>query len=1008
MLQRVTNSMMHGMLLSDMQSNLAKMLEIQKQLATQKKFSRPSDNPIDVTRSLSMDTTITENGQYRRNLDDALTWLNNTETAFDQITSVYQQVRQLAVYAGDGGLVDVDMGAIAEQLYQLQEEMRNAANYEVEGRFLLSGLSTGVRPFVRDSSGRVVYKGSTMPVYFEMERQQLGRVSFTGRDVFQVNEKKYTLRSFEVPLDFTWKGRDEIIQLQVGDQVVKARLSERWQDEKLDNVADSTDYDRFREASELEGYSLDDVAKALNDSIEMGDLKRLVSVSVEKDTAKGVQRLVIRSHNGLPVRLTSWPETDIPKLSQGVRGVDVPLAPPFVADASSTLTVDFGNGVTHDVAVAGKTLSQIADELMKVPGLWAERKTDGTNEWLLVVSRDPSRSFSIRSTGNVATDVFGSDTVLSSEVQKNVDHSHIDLARLLGMETSLKSTEVSPAWNVDTTASPLHWKFMAGGKRGELFINGDPNLTMEDLAQRINAVMGEWVEAVVELDEPDGASPSPDPLGNSGSNAEEATKRLILRTRDGSPLVVYDGERAGANYASQLGVDTSVRGAGPLTYPSDGAGPFDENMPALVEVRVGDETYTVKLCRLRHDTGEKVAEAIVAQVNQMAGERLLDVDNLSSSDDFAILSLTGQPVSIVDRGYGDPVYGQYTGGVAIQLGIAYGVTGGGVPGNTAAGADGTVRISSLGRWVDVPVLATDDVKSFLDRARDLAGDWLDLSYFDPSLSNPPGGTNVSFSISAKDGSPVSIFDLSGSASSVFNMGTGLSGSSLGAWTPVAGDVLTISVNGVTHSIDLYDESKGQPIVSNLDELADLVNARFQGQDLVAQTVDMGGGSKRLVITSPRGYVVNVDESAMSAGTQLGLNGTSSSRGGYGPFNQRVQVRTLGNQTKQDFFGVMDDLINAVRNEDRRGISDHLLKKVTDWGDNLLRCRTECGALINRYENTQARLKQNNVNLTELQSKISDVDLAEAATQFQMAQAVYQASLAVIARIIQPTLVDFLR
>jgi len=65
-------------------------------------------------------------------------------------------------------------------------------------------------------------------------------------------------------------------------------------------------------------------------------------------------------------------------------------------------------------------------------------------------------------------------------------------------------------------------------------------------------------------------------------------------------------------------------------------------------------------------------------------------------------------------------------------------------------------------------------------------------------------------------------------------------------------------------------------------------------------------------------------------------------------------------------------------------------------------------LINRYENTQARLKQNNVNLTELQSKISDVDLAEAATQFQMAQAVYQASLAVIARIIQPTLVDFLR
>ncbi|MDR9770411.1 hypothetical protein [Acetomicrobium sp.] len=38
----------------------------------------------------------------------------------------------------------------------------------------------------------------------------------------------------------------------------------------------------------------------------------------------------------------------------------------------------------------------------------------------------------------------------------------------------------------------------------------------------------------------------------------------------------------------------------------------------------------------------------------------------------------------------------------------------------------------------------------------------------------------------------------------------------------------------------------------------------------------------------------------------------------------------------------------------------------------------------------------------------DTDLAEAVTKFAMAQAVYQASLATIARIIQPTLVDFLQ
>ena len=82
----------------------------------------------------------------------------------------------------------------------------------------------------------------------------------------------------------------------------------------------------------------------------------------------------------------------------------------------------------------------------------------------------------------------------------------------------------------------------------------------------------------------------------------------------------------------------------------------------------------------------------------------------------------------------------------------------------------------------------------------------------------------------------------------------------------------------------------------------------------------------------------------------------------------------------DFFGTLDDLIAAVKSEDRRGISDHLLGKITAWGDNLLKCRTECGALVNRYDNTELRLKENNLNLTDLRSKISDVDLAEAASQ----------------------------
>ena len=77
-------------------------------------------------------------------------------------------------------------------------------------------------------------------------------------------------------------------------------------------------------------------------------------------------------------------------------------------------------------------------------------------------------------------------------------------------------------------------------------------------------------------------------------------------------------------------------------------------------------------------------------------------------------------------------------------------------------------------------------------------------------------------------------------------------------------------------------------------------------------------------------------------------------------------------------------------------------------DNLMKRRTQAGAMLLRYENSQRRLTENNTNLTELRSQVSEPDLAEALTKFNMAQAVYRASLFTIARVVQPTLVDFLK
>ena len=222
------------------------------------------------------------------------------------------------------------------------------------------------------------------------------------------------------------------------------------------------------------------------------------------------------------------------------------------------------------------------------------------------------------------------------------------------------------------------------------------------------------------------------------------------------------------------------------------------------------------------------------------------------------------------------------------------------------------------------------------------------------------------------------------------------------WTAAAGESLDLTVDGATHTITLTG-------ATDLNGLVDAINAEFQGTGAVAEIVDAGGGVRHLVISSPQGYTITADETGLATALNLTAAGAPPHRrGGQGPMNQVTTVRTAANQKATDFFGVMEDLVSAVREEDRRGISDSLLRRIDTFMDNLMKRRTQAGAMLLRYETSQRRLTDNNTNLTDLRSKVSEPDLAEALTRFNMAQAVYQASLSTIARIVQPTLVDFLK
>jgi flagellar hook-associated protein 3 FlgL len=69
---------------------------------------------------------------------------------------------------------------------------------------------------------------------------------------------------------------------------------------------------------------------------------------------------------------------------------------------------------------------------------------------------------------------------------------------------------------------------------------------------------------------------------------------------------------------------------------------------------------------------------------------------------------------------------------------------------------------------------------------------------------------------------------------------------------------------------------------------------------------------------------------------------------------------------------------------------------------------EVGARSAQLENTKSRSDDLLLNLRDSLSKIEDIDLPKVATDLQIQQVSYQAALAATAKVIQPSLVDFLK
>ena len=113
---------------------------------------------------------------------------------------------------------------------------------------------------------------------------------------------------------------------------------------------------------------------------------------------------------------------------------------------------------------------------------------------------------------------------------------------------------------------------------------------------------------------------------------------------------------------------------------------------------------------------------------------------------------------------------------------------------------------------------------------------------------------------------------------------------------------------------------------------------------------------------------------------------------------------------RDTYTVLDELYRATEGVDVATADDisAMIKPLQDAQNHLLTKTAEIGGRSRRLELLEARYEQDFINYSRMKSDAEDVDMAEVIMNQKMAEAVLQAAMSAGARIIQPTLMDFLR
>jgi flagellar hook-associated protein 3 FlgL len=147
---RITEGMLSGRMLADLQRAKSAEANAAAQVSTGNRMQRPSDDPHGVMRAVRVRADLAAQSQYRKNVDDAVGWATATDSALSDINDVLQRVRELTVRGANDTTSQKDRADLATEIDQLIAQAKSSANASFNGQYIFAGEDNANPPYTPD------------------------------------------------------------------------------------------------------------------------------------------------------------------------------------------------------------------------------------------------------------------------------------------------------------------------------------------------------------------------------------------------------------------------------------------------------------------------------------------------------------------------------------------------------------------------------------------------------------------------------------------------------------------------------------------------------------------------------------------------------------------------------------------------------------------------------------------------------------------------------------------